>query len=243
MIKRHRHRCADHETLTTARPSRHPPGGRLALRWSGTYAFWTTRGLTGRWRTSSALQDGAAAAAKWVLMHAWSTRPGMPHQIKGRAGGGQACLSSQAARGHHRADLLQAGTLREIAETSSARRGPTPGLLAYAMNTAIQRSAAGERVTREEWVVMSELNEAMTASMWTSSQFLPVVVHPPTRHRACTHIHPGAGSGLEGRLPEGLVSISMATGPESIRQTSEHQNLLDWAKEGQGSASPAGSSQ
>jgi hypothetical protein len=48
-----------------------------------------------------------------------------------------------------------------------------------------------------------------------------------------------AGSGLK-ELPEGLVSIGVVTGLDSIGQTSEHQNLIDWAKEGQEVLTPQG---
>lgn len=177
---------------------------------------------------SSALQDGAAAAAWFLIM----VNPTGTTKIKDVQEADNLSVIPGRAEDITAPIFSKSGDL-QIADKQLADAARRLGF-AYAMNTAIQRP--GERVTREEWVVMSrELNEAMGGLYVDLSQSFQLWF---IRRFIFLHIRE-AGSGLK-ELPEGLVSIGVVTGLDSIGQTSEHQNLIDWAKEGQEVLTPQG---
>lgn len=96
---------------------------------------------------------------------------------------------------------------------------------AFAMVTSIQRP--GERVTAEEWENMvREIDEAMGGTYTQISQGLQrwFVLR-------FIHLHEMEDEDLQ-QMPQGLVSVGVVTGLDSIGQATDHGNLLGWAAEG-----------
>lgn len=169
---------------------------------------------------AAALQDGAAALA-WFLFF---VDPTGHTNIKDVQEADTLDVLSGRADDVTTLQVPKGGDLTVVSnefEKAARRLG-----YAFAVQTSIQRS--GERVTAEEWKRMSqELDQAMGGLYTDLSQgyqrwFVLRFVH----------LHELEGKGLA-PLPDGMVQVDVLTGLDSIGQSTEHSNLMEWAMEGQ----------
>lgn len=167
---------------------------------------------------ASALQDGAAALA-WFLFFVNPT--GHTNLKDVQEADNLEVLSGRAED----VTTLQANKAADLSVVSQEFANASRRLgYAFALQTAIQRT--GERVTAEEWQRMSqELDQAMGGLYTALSQgyqrwFVLRFIH----------LHEMEDKEL-GDLPEGSVQLGVVTGLDSIGQSTEHSNLMDWARE------------
>jgi len=176
---------------------------------------------------AAALQDGAAALA-WFLFF---VDPTGHTNIKDVQEADTLDVLSGRAVDVTTLQVPKGGDLSVVSneyEKAARRLG-----YAFAMQAAIQRS--GERVTAEEWKRMAnELDQAMGGlytslaqgyQRWYVLRFI--------------HLHELEDKDMAA-LPEGMVEVDVVTGLDSIGQSTEHSNLMDWASEGQQILTPEG---
>lgn len=168
---------------------------------------------------AASLQDGAAALA-WFLLF---VNPTGQTNIKDVQEADTLDVLPGRAEDVSALQTLKTGDLSVVAqefEKASRRLG-----FAYAQSTSIQRS--GERVTAEEWEKMAqELDTSMGGLYTTLSRgyqrwFVLRFIH----------LHELEDKDMK-PLPEGIVRVGVVTGLDNIGSSTEHQNLIAWAKEG-----------
>lgn len=176
---------------------------------------------------SASIQDGAAALA-WFLF--FVNPEGMTNLKEVQEADSLDVLPGRAddvtTLNTHKGGELNAVSVQQ--QEAARRLG-----FAFASQTSIQRP--GERVTAEEWQRMSqELDEVMGGlstdlsqgyQKWWILRFI--------------HLHELENKELA-PLPEGLVSVDIVTGLDSIGQSTDHSNLIAWASEGAAALGPEG---
>lgn len=169
---------------------------------------------------AAALQDGAAALA-WFLFF---VDPTGHTNIKDVQEADTLDVLSGRADDVSTLQVPKGGDLSVVSnefEKAARRLG-----YAFAMQAAIQRS--GERVTAEEWKRMAhELDQAM-GGLYTSLS----LGYQRWFVLRFIHLHELEDTDMA-PLPEGMVQLGVVTGLDSIGQSTEHSNLMDWANEGQ----------
>lgn len=168
---------------------------------------------------ASALQDGAAAMA-WFLFF---VNPTGHTNIKDVQGADNLDVLSGRADD---VTSLQVNKAADLSVVSSEFANASRRLgFEFNLQTAIQRDA--ERVTQEEWQRMARALDRAMGGLYTAlSQGLQrwFVLR-------FIHLHELEDEDLK-PLPEGMVQLGVVTGLDSIGQSTEHSNLIDWAREG-----------
>lgn len=167
---------------------------------------------------SAALQDGGAAAARFVTLVDPSGQTDIrdveeAENLAVIPGREQDVKTLRADKG---GDL--AVTANECRE-ASRRLGK-----AFLLYSSVQRN--GERVTAEEWKLLAtEIEQAMgglySSLSQTSQRYFVmrfIMLHEATDKRL-------------GKLPEGLVRVTVVTGIDSLGQSSEEANLREFVTE------------
>ena len=193
-----------------------PTGADWALPYAGDYEG----DLQAVENFAASLQDGAAALA-WFLFF---VDPTGHTNIKDVQEADTLDVLSGRADDVTALQGFKSGDLSVVSnefEKAARRLG-----YAFAVEAAIQRS--GERVTAEEWRRMAQsLDKAMGGlytgisqgyQRWFVLRFI--------------HLHELENEDLK-PLPEGMVTVNVITGLDSIGQSTDHSNLMDWAMEGQ----------
>lgn len=166
----------------------------------------------------SALQDGAAAMA-WFLFFVEPTGQTSIEDVKSAdnlevlSGKSDDVSVLQTQKG---GDLA---AVEKKTEAIARRLG-----IAFASRAALQRS--GERVTAEEWQQLTEDLERAMGGLYTEISEGP--------HRwfvnRFIHLHELTNKKLP-KLPKDLFEVSIITGIDAIGLSSDHSNLIGWAKE------------